>query len=867
MKTRFLICLIFPMVAVCFTSPVVGQEKKKQLKEREYHLWQSLNDIKTSHDGQWLSYRLSHTDSNDTLILQHIQTHEKFSFSKPSLGIFLKNKKDFLVKSEENLILFSLNDKKRSIVIPNIMEYKVSENGEFMGVLQAKENLSQNNLSVIHLGKSIFEISDIHSFEFDKTNQFLAFLKREKDRYAIKIINLQQIHLPPEPIYDSNNLIEKLIWNHDDALAFMEKEQESYSVHWIPSFKRKEKIRFSGPQNNEIPFPFKVVNNISTTFRFSPSGDKLFFHIQQIEDSINQNSLVSVWNTKDVLIRPALEDNEAFFRNPPLMVSWNKETGDIHVIGDKESSKAIWGACSPYVYTFNALDDLISKDDPWIEKPIVVYNTSSGTREQVMLRSPYMPIIISPSGKYLSYFKEDHWWVYDPDQNQHINITKSIPTIFRNVEYDYSGVIPPFGQAGWSENEEYLLLYDQYDIWEVNTEGEKFRKLTNGANDKRIFRLFKPNYSSNIFPGYQGEMVDTKEKLLLYTHHPETHNTGIFVLNNEKVKKIIESNFYISNVLYSPECNLIFYTKEHFDHPPAIEVINGTNNEIQLLFQSNPHHFKYSWGKSALIKYQVNGIELQGALFYPSNFRNHQKYPMVTYIYEKMSDKSNRYQNPSLLNGADINITHLTQNGYFVFCPDITYTIDEPGISALNCVTKGVKASLENENINKDKLALFGHSFGGFQTSYIMTKSDLFKCGISGAGYHNLLSFYLSVAWLWQKPQSGRFLNHQQRYSQSYFEIPESYKENSPMEFVQNISKPLLTYTGNLDSNINWQQSVEMFNALRILNKEHIMLIYPDEGHDFIQKKAQIDLTNKIMDWLEHYLKEKPKKRWMMPFH
>ena len=187
-------------------------------------------------------------------------------------------------------------------------------------------------------------------------------------------------------------------------------------------------------------------------------------------------------------------------------------------------------------------------------------------------------------------------------------------------------------------------------------------------------------------------------------------------------------------------------------------------------------------------------------------------------------------------------------------------------LMALNSVNKAVDEVLKKNIVDAKRLGLFGHSFGGFETSFIITQTNRFAAAISGAGYHDLLSFYLSMAWLWNKPQAGRFLNDQQRYTKTYFETPDLYLKNSPIQFVTNISTPFLTYTGDQDSNINWNQSVEMYNALRVLDKEHIMLIYPNEGHDFSGEDAQTDFTYKNLDWFDHYLKGFPKKPWMNEF-
>ena len=240
---------------------------------------------------------------------------------------------------------------------------------------------------------------------------------------------------------------------------------------------------------------------------------------------------------------------------------------------------------------------------------------------------------------------------------------------------------------------------------------------------------------------------------------------------------------------------------------------------------------------------------------------------MITYIYENMSPKFHRYQNPSLYNGAVINSSNYTTEGYFVFFPDIEYKVNEPMVSALKCVTAAVIEVSKKPFIDQNRIGLFGHSFGGFEASYIAGRSNLFATVVSAAGVHNLRSFHLSNAWLWSRPQMGRFFNDQFRFNAPYFEIPQKYEENSPLTFAESINVPFLTMTGDQDSNINWEQSIEMYNALRILNKEHIMLIYPDEGHDLFSQEAQLDATQKYSEWFGYYLKNEKRPQWMEAFN
>src|SRR5690606_25497952 len=100
-----------------------------------------------------------------------------------------------------------------------------------------------------------------------------------------------------------------------------------------------------------------------------------------------------------------------------------------------------------------------------------------------------------------------------------------------------------------------------------------------------------------------------------------------------------------------------------------------------------------------------------------------------------------------------------------------------------------------------------------------------------------------------------------------YFNIPEAYERNSPINFVQNVTTPLLSWAAKKDTNVNWEQHMEIFIALRKLKKEHIMVLYENDGHSLSNPENQKDMTNKLFDWYNHYLKGASAPAWMTEFH
>ena len=236
---------------------------------------------------------------------------------------------------------------------------------------------------------------------------------------------------------------------------------------------------------------------------------------------------------------------------------------------------------------------------------------------------------------------------------------------------------------------------------------------------------------------------------------------------------------------------------------------------------------------------------------------------MSVYIYEKLSNELHMYVNPSLHNGGGFNISNLTAQGYFVLEPDLSFEMGDVGLSATDCVVSATKAVITMGLVQPDKIALTGHSFAGYEVNFIATQTNIFATIIAGAGVSDLIGSYLSIGWNNGRPEIWRYENDQWRMGKPLYEDMEMYSRNSPVMHAQNITTPLLIWTGELDRQVHYYQSIEFYNALRRLGKKEIMLIYPDNGHILTHGKSQEDFTHRYEQWLATYLKDTVAPEWI----
>jgi dipeptidyl aminopeptidase/acylaminoacyl peptidase len=471
-------------------------------------------------------------------------------------------------------------------------------------------------------------------------------------------------------------------------------------------------------------------------------------------------------------------------------------------------------------------------------------------------------IVISNAGNYVAYFKEGNWWLYDIAVGQHRELTSQTGNTFINEKYDRSGEKSVPGIMGWTANEKELLVYDTYDIWQLKTDGSSAVRLTKGREKGIVFRLVSKSPYGATDSASNG-ILDLDNGLMLQA--VGASKSGYFTWDNSKgPREIVFENKRIGSLKHSADGTYV-YLREHYHLPPQL-VYQFRNSKPKVVYQSNPQQKNYAWGFSRLISYENSkGQQLNGALFYPAGYDADKSYPMVVNIYERLSDYYNQYVNPTLLNAEGFNISNLTTQGYFVLLPDIVYEEGETGSSAVDCVTAAVDEVLKNESIDSKRVGLFGHSFGGYETNFIVTQTDLFAAAVSGAGFSDSVSSYLTVGRSNMKQDSWRYEYSQLRMGISLFDGFDSYLQNSPVTFADQITTPLLIWAGMEDGTVDYRQSLELHLALRRLQKPNILLLYERGGHSIMRSEDQIDLSYRMQQWWDYYLKGGVKPEWLTP--
>jgi dipeptidyl aminopeptidase/acylaminoacyl peptidase len=436
---------------------------------------------------------------------------------------------------------------------------------------------------------------------------------------------------------------------------------------------------------------------------------------------------------------------------------------------------------------------------------------------------------------------------------QNTNLTQNIKTDFWDVRDDHPASRPAVGSGGWTKGDKEVLLYDEYNVWAVKPDGKGARKLTDGEKDETVYRVTRLDM--------EDPYLDDSKPIFLSAYGDKTKKYGYAKLEKGKVERLVFEDALVNRLVKAKDAAAYAYVKQDFDKSPALFATNNFTNATQVA-TTNPQQKDYYWGKSEIITYtNKNGKKLQGALFYPANYEPGKKYPMITYIYETLSNTVHGYTTPS--QRSPYNTTNYTANGYFVFRPDIVYEINDPGMSAVNCVVPAVEEVLKTGMIDKDKLGLMGHSWGAYQTSFIITQTDLFKAAVAGAPLTNLISMSNSIYCNTGTPDAKIFETSQGRFSGPWYEEMEAHMRNSTMYQAKNIKTPLLVAFGDKDGAVDWHQGIEMYSTMRRMQKPYVMLVYADENHGLAKKENQIDYQRRQKEWFDYYLLAKPASKWI----
>jgi dipeptidyl aminopeptidase/acylaminoacyl peptidase len=475
----------------------------------------------------------------------------------------------------------------------------------------------------------------------------------------------------------------------------------------------------------------------------------------------------------------------------------------------------------------------------------------------------------SPDGSKLLYFDDGHFHVLDLTSGQSVNITKTAPVSFVNVEDDHNVVKPPIAPEGWTADSKSVLLSDLWDVWQVPVEAAANAKAVNlTGNGKRDAIRYN---RVQLDPDEEGVDLSAAQYFMALGEWTKKGGIARVAPGKPGAEALAWDDAGYGRLLKAKNADTFVYARETAKNYPDLYTADLSLKNPRRLTDGQAQLEPFAWTEGGkLLDYTsdapttpgnagVKGRKLQAGLYLPANYEPGKKYPTIVYIYEHLSDNFNRFVQPT---AYGFNKSVYTSNGYAVLMPDITYTVNDPGMSAVWSVLPALKAAIATGIVDPARVGLQGHSWGGYQTSFLVTQTNAFKAAIAGAPLTNMVSMYSLVYKNTGGGNGAIFESSQGRFRGGYWDNWDAYIRNSPIAHASKVQTPLVIMHNDKDGAVDFTQGVEYYNTLRRMKKPVVMLEYVGENHNLVKPANRYDYTVRMREYFDHHLKGAPAPAW-----
>lgn len=881
------------LIALVALAGLAGAQTKKRLTPEEYVGWESLGAAAISNDGKWVASQIGRVEKDGTLIIRSSDGPEKVEVAVGSGARFSDDSKwvaysigvprDEAKKLQQQrkpvrnkLGIRELATGKET-VIEEVASWAWLKGGKTLLALHHPaegQTKGGNDLEIVRPGGGAnLQIGNVAQFAPYRGGRWVALaVSTAAGRNSIQLYDEDKGTLTP--VHTGADAYRNLTWARDGAvLAFLagkkaEKKEGDGHTLVVVSNPEAPAVKSFGPADLKgVPEGFRIVEFGGLSL--SDTGASVVFGVKKWEDASNkpptpadEKAGVEVWNTQDTVVMPLQKNQANQERNRHHKAFLDLANGTFTVFDDGQSDGLIIPSDHRYAYV---------RDGRPYASPIKVGGLEYADAYSVDLRTGVRRRFIekgvsnvggigvgtiSPgrNSTYCAYYDARHWWIYDARSGEARNATASLGTTFEDPEDD--NTIPQKPAAGfpvWAKDGSVVFLHDAFDVFAVPMTGAGTR-VTNGRSDAVR--------SAVLDLGLDEDGIRVGDPLYLSLFNTKTKASGIGVVESGTFKQLAMEDAQIGGFTKSKDTDRLLFRMNRFDQSPSLLLTNLRFEQAKPLAATNPQQKDYHWGKSELLHYKATGRDLQATLIYPADYDPNLQYPMVVYIYERLSDGLHSYIAPN--HTSPYNQQHFSQAGYFVLMPDIAYRDRNPGLSAVECLETAVGTALRhNRAIDGKRVGLTGHSWGGYQTVFVAMKSKMFHCFVAGAPLTELTSMYNSFYWNWGQTNQVIFESSQGRMAVPWWEDWKAYWDNSPLFHAGNIAGPMLVEAGTVDGAVDWHQSQYLYNTLRRMGKNMVLLVYEGENHGLAREPNMKDYAKRARHFFDVYLKGTTPEDWV----
>jgi len=604
---------------------------------------------------------------------------------------------------------------------------------------------------------------------------------------------------------------------------------------------------------------------------FSDNGEKLFFGtapdpIPQDTTLVDfEHAKLDIWNYKDDYLQPMqLKNLKKDLQRNYLAVIYPQQGNKFVQLEDEYLRDAFVAAKNNAEYVLAVTDTAKRVAMQWeggTRKQAYLVSTRTGQRVAINPKAAKSRFQLSPLGKYVVWYdyENKNWFSFAVATHQTTNLTQKTGVAMADEENDSPDDPQPYGIAAWTKDDAAVLLYDRYDIWKIDPRTGLATNFTNGVGRANKLRM---RYD---IPVEKKEFIEPKDDLWLLVQDEATKQWGYYkknIASNKAPQRAVLAPMGYSQLVQAKNANVFLYTKSSVRQSADLYVSRDLAHETQLS-TINLQQKDYNWFTAELTHWTTpKGYAATGVLYKPENFDPAKKYPMVVYFYEKLSDGLYKYTAPAPT-PSRLDIALFASNGYLVFTPDISYTVGEPGPSAVEFINSGVEDLKKNSWVDGAHIGLQGQSWGGYQVAYLITQTNMYAAAWAGAPVVNMTSAYGGIRWESGMSRQFQYEHTQSRIGGTLWEKPELYIRNSPLFSLPKVQTPVVIMSNDADGAVPWYQGIEMFTDLRRLGKPVWLLQYNGEAHNLVKRENRKDISIRELQFFDHYLKGAPAPVWL----
>ncbi|MGU3374716.1 alpha/beta hydrolase family protein [Chryseobacterium sp. M5A1_1a] len=816
MKAIKLLYIIILLLSVAGMSQTV-----KDRSDSKYHnLRYTMMFQETSPNRKWTTFRKTYEENRDTVVLVN---HKNPGIIRQYAGV-----SRFYFTGCSNLLLVRKGS--AELIDPDSGMNKSWDHVVSLEFLKPLNTwLVLRGISSSAMDLEIWKEGDLTGKYKNVVRLFVSgndvfFIKNEAGKNL-----LYDLRMPEKAIYSTDQQIVDCSWSDNGGSA------------WVTENRGKTDLVYIN-QGHEVFHLSSDMNRDFKTASLSQLGKEERFMVRltynTYESKLPGNP--DIWNTDDRRLEVKFHGGESEEK-----VVWDPQLHKVRRDTDNKALEKINIGDSTYVISFNP-----SKNQDYVhqypEFDLYRYQVKNGEQKYIG-KGGYL-LYYGSTGKFILSNPDNKWVLYDIRSLVEKKIT-----------------IANMGNAYFSEDDKHILFETRGGLLQYNTDTGDFINipLLNGFHSTIINRIHGNDSSSYLIVDKNG--YNSKEPVLIKMYDKKNDNTAIFSYSSRSGKKAMLLSPTRERIDKIEHKNgiLLGVSLEDYNVPTYLKVYNGSKSKV--IYKSNRDDVVVGRIHSERISYKNSeGTELTGILYYPLDFRNEKRYPMIVTIYERQSHFGNQYLRDGFFERTEgLNIRSYLEDGYFVFLPDVVFGKKGTGFSALDCVNSALDVLSGLKSIDFKRLGLIGYSHGGYETNFIATHSGRFKAYASGAGNSDLVRSYFSYNYNFLKPFYWQFENGQYQMPGSFKDYKELYIQNSPIYNVSEINAPIFLWTGINDKNIDWNQVMEFYIGLKRNKKDAVALFYQDEAHGFLKRSNKMDIALKVNEWFDYHLKEGRKVDWM----